>query len=162
MTDDTNYCQVVFPAPELGDAMPCAVCKGRGVTHERMSTSWGHDPVTGHPRLMLAALFCPACGGCGRSGHDGCALEAHGYPSGALDELTDGPPKETAQVTPSPYQLPSRNPDAGPKCVACQDRHWHPMQGYRDDAPNIRFFAQMPCNCTPEDRIEPVPAEDIE
>ncbi|MEV4253827.1 hypothetical protein AB0J52_11745 [Spirillospora sp. NPDC049652] len=155
---DTNYCQAVFPSPELDDATPCAMCDGLGITHERVSTNWSPDPLSGRSRLLLAPVFCPACGGCGRSGHDGCEPDAHGYPSGALDELTDGPPPGAAEAEEaSRHLLPRR----GLRCPACGDRGWTPVQAYRDDPGAARIFARMPCGCA-RDLIEPVPAEDVE
>ncbi|MCP2340477.1 hypothetical protein [Actinomadura rupiterrae] len=156
--NDVNYCQAVFPSPELDGAVPCAVCRGLGITHERVSTDWDRDPVTGEVRLLLLPVFCPACGGCGRSGHDGCELIAHGYPSGALDELIDGPPPGADSA--EDELLPGRGPD--PECPACDGRGWRPIQSSRADDPDgARIFARMPCRCA-KHLIEPVPAEDVE
>ncbi|MFC4909329.1 hypothetical protein [Actinomadura gamaensis] len=156
---NTNYCQAVFPPPPLDDAAPCAVCGGLGLTHERVSTNWSPDPLTGRARLLLLPVFCPACGGCGRSGHDGCAWESHGYPSGALDELTDGPPPKPEEDDAFPDGRSAR--DRERRCPWCDDRGWRHIQAFRETSDGARIFARTPCGCT-EPLIEPVPAEDVE
>lgn len=135
----TNAMYVTFPAPDLGDALPCTVCEGAGITGERYAMQAGTQP-------LIVDVFCPACGGCGRTAHEGCREEEHGI--GVDDELDDFDLDDGEED--------QDEEDGQPACPSCDGRTWYPVQGFTEPGENaVVLVLRMPCGCT-EDRAQPI------
>jgi hypothetical protein len=132
---------VPFPAPELGDAQPCSVCEGAGITGERYTMQVGE-------RGLAVDVFCPACGGCGRAAHEGCREDEHGIgvddePDDVFGHLDQDDSEEGQE-------------DGEPACWSCHGRTWFPVQGFTEPGENsVVLVLKMPCGCV-ENRAVPI------
>lgn len=130
---------VPFPAPDLGDAQPCTVCEGAGITGERYTMQGGNVP-------LAVDVFCPACGGCGRAVHEGCAEAEHGIGvDDELDEIFD--------------HLADDEDDAEPACPSCDGRTWFPVQGFTSGENAAVLVLKVPCGCM-ENHAKPIEQPD--
>lgn len=136
---------VAYPAPQLGEAQPCAVCDGAGITGERYTMQTGE-------RGLAVDVFCPACGGCGRAEHEGCDGAEHGIL--VENELDDDFDDDFDLFEDG--EDPDDDQDDEPACPSCDGRTWFPVQGFTPPGENGAVLVlRVPCGCM-EGRAEQI------